>query len=672
MDRRILRDELKEAIKNRTVLAAVFHTFNFDPRFFEHHVMPLLVPTENFSNDQLKNEILWRACAKKNSIPPIAVYCDYYAKSNTEAPSLDYDMYCIRLPFVPGKICNFHPKHGFLLLKDERQRESLLILTGSANLTPSGWCDNIECFSILEIAKTKRHPNVKRKNTIQQYLDTVNRLAGLKTALKAELPIMNFLNYTDLNVVFVEPNHHSKKKISTAFYTSTESAFETFLDGQIFSQDQINTVEIVSPYFSTHVDLVRKLTGKEIKHIKCLIPASTSNKITINKDCFIALQEAGLIWCYWKDKKMNTVVRNQHSKIYRFYGERFCYTFIGSVNFTEPAWCGFTPTQNQGNIETGILYRHEHETLNLLQKVKNTDPEQLDFDKTDDLEFPQNEHDLDRQAPHMSFTIHWRSKELKANNASKGDSCFFHQLIGDQPIPFGNSTFNLEERDLQILSRNALIQIKVNKGAANSVYSYYPMHQEMDQKPFSFNLGFNTTMKYWDFLDNEFEQNALTERIARETTNESGAIDFTRLKSKSLINEMGSSFTRLSNLETYLLQHKKLSNLEFEKLRYYLDTENIDTLPYFLLETKREMEEGLIQKSFYWMITQIATQMIFMPAIQKVKRQPLDPLNKKSFVSAIQQRIDELEKHAATVKAQIPGLQEKASWIVDQIKTEYE
>ena len=38
----VLSDALVEAIAGRTVRAAVFATFSFDPGFFEEHVLPLL------------------------------------------------------------------------------------------------------------------------------------------------------------------------------------------------------------------------------------------------------------------------------------------------------------------------------------------------------------------------------------------------------------------------------------------------------------------------------------------------------------------------------------------------------------------------------------------------------------------------------------------------------
>ena len=82
MERIILRDHIKEAIKNRKVIAAVFHTFNFDPLFFENFVMPLFVPGKDFRDEAIYNKILWRYCAKENLIPPVAVCQGQYTGSH--------------------------------------------------------------------------------------------------------------------------------------------------------------------------------------------------------------------------------------------------------------------------------------------------------------------------------------------------------------------------------------------------------------------------------------------------------------------------------------------------------------------------------------------------------------------------------------------------------------
>lgn len=195
MEQFILKEKLKEQIGNRKVIAALFYTFNFDPKFFENYIMPLLIPkekSEKFRDEVIHNKILWRQYIKGDIIPPTAVFCDYFAKDNTEAPSLGYDIHCIKTPAAQGKICNFHPKHIFLLVEDD-SNTSLIVVTGSGNITPSGWCDNIECFSLEEYKKNKTFPNKTTTNVFQDIISQTGKLANLKYFLPAEELIHDFL-----------------------------------------------------------------------------------------------------------------------------------------------------------------------------------------------------------------------------------------------------------------------------------------------------------------------------------------------------------------------------------------------------------------------------------------------------------------------------------------------
>lgn len=124
MEKIILKEKLSELIGNKKVVAALFYTFNFDPKFFENYIMPLLITntSKNFTDEEIHNKILWRHCANENLIPPIAVYCDYYAKDMTNAPSLGYEINCIKMHSVKGGIANFHPKQVFILLEENNEQ----------------------------------------------------------------------------------------------------------------------------------------------------------------------------------------------------------------------------------------------------------------------------------------------------------------------------------------------------------------------------------------------------------------------------------------------------------------------------------------------------------------------------------------------------------------------
>ena len=115
----ILKNRLRDLIAGRKVQAALFYTFNFDPKFFENYVMPLLVPQQTFINNSIANNILWRKLYKDNLVPPVTVYFDQDAKSTDNGPYLDYMLVPVSLPMMGKNRGNFHPKHSFILVEND-------------------------------------------------------------------------------------------------------------------------------------------------------------------------------------------------------------------------------------------------------------------------------------------------------------------------------------------------------------------------------------------------------------------------------------------------------------------------------------------------------------------------------------------------------------------------
>jgi hypothetical protein len=662
MERIILRDHIKETIKNRTVIAAVFHTFNFDPLFFENFVMPLFVPGKDFRDEAIYNKILWRYCAKENLIPPVVVFCDYFAKDNTQAPTLGYDIYCLKVPSVSGSISNFHPKHIFILVEDENKMQTLLFITGSGNLTPTGWCDNFECFSVLELKPTKIYPNRTSTNQLQDYISEIGTIAGLQNLLPAEEKIHEFLRYVDFDL---------------AYYNSITSPFIDFLENQgLFSEDSISEVEIISPYFSKDTNLIEELKSKGVKRIKCLIPNLRTNEILLDKESFIAFQNAGLEWCYWSDNMMNAEVRNQHSKIYRFYGHKYSYTFIGSVNFTQPAWVGFSKRNNKGNIESGIMYVEQPGTSKLLKRAVNLNIETLRFLEKEDIENPAATTRFDRNAPNIEFTIDWKSKILKINAKVVKQECSFYKMFDDVAIANGRSELAILDHHARQLAKNPLVKVLMKNGDSESIYSYYPLQENIETKPLGFKLDASTVLKYWQFFNDDLERQKITKGFAENITDESGLIDESRIVTKLLLNEMAAHFSGLSKLEKYLFNVKmntqERMKSHFTNLQYYLVSENIDTIPFYLNDLKQQNENGTIQNSFYWMVLLIINQIIYTKAEKWEHSWAIDRAAWKQFKADIRKRKALLSDEANMIENKVPGLNQRAGWVIEQLVTEYE
>ncbi|WP_336733856.1 phospholipase D-like domain-containing protein [Chryseobacterium sp. VD8] len=663
MEKLILKEKIGELIGAKKVIAAIFYTFNFDPKFFENYIMPLLISStgKNFNDEEIHNKILWRQLAKENQIPPISVYCDYYAKDQTNAPSLGYDINCLKVPSPKGKIANFHPKQTMILLQDNGVQK-LLFITGSGNMTVSGWCDNFECFSYKEISRSKLQPNRSSTNSVQDYINSTNKLGHIPKLLESENLINNFLRYVDIDFQFF--NNYSNK-------------FEDFLQKNIFEKETIEEIEIVSPYFSPDNSLLEWLKSKNIKKIKCLIPSLRNNEVQLEKKHFVDLEKAGLDWCHWNDSSLNTEVRNQHSKIYKFYSAENSYTIVGSVNFTNPAWAIFSGKNNSSNIESAVLYCEKNNGIKLLKRTNNLNIDELIFISGKvDLENPISANSFNRNAPDIDFTIDWKNRELCIKANIKNQNCNFFELFKGQQIKNGKSKVSIDTLDCKKLAKNSLIQVVSIENSKSVVYSYYANQDYINTKPLGFNLDAYTILRYWQFFDDEFSKESITRSIAEKITDESGVIDISKVETKLLLNEMATHFNGLIRMEKYLFPSKNLNQTEqreqFKNIQYYLLTENIDTLSFYLNDIANQFKEDKIQKSFYWMILKIVDQMMYAKAEKCSAKRLVDEKIWKQFISDIKSKRNQFTRITEDLANNIPDLKQKEKWIVEQILAEYD
>jgi hypothetical protein len=653
----ILKERIAEQIGGRKVKAALFYSFNFDPKFFENYVMPLFVPGKDFTDEAIHNKITWRTCIKQNLVPPITVFCDFFAKSNTEAPTLGYKIFCVKVPGTSGKTMNFHPKDIFILTEDENGDESLILITGSGNITPSGWCDNHECFSIRELP-TKRSPNISATNIYQDTIGAVQRLAGLSDFTMAEALIYLHLRY-------VEEENES-------YFSSLAESFKERLERDIFNLEPIHSVEIISPYFSNNTALVQYLKEKGVQQIMCLLPALRTNEIMMEEETFLSYKEAGVQWSIWRDSELAEAVRNNHAKIYRFYGTATVYTIVGSVNFTQPAWKPYKKDRNEANIESAVVYRSRDQKKWL--QSKNIDMESFRFCVNDSLEHTTMYY-AGRNPPELDFFINWKTKLLTCKGKKLGSDCSFTSLFEGRLINNGEQLLPMSETDIKLLSKNTLIEIKEVKNGLEMIHYYYAQQSFIEHRPLGIQLDAATILKYWANLDDEFAKESLTRLWAEAITDASGVEHEDRVVKKLLLNEMASHFNGLVRLENKLF--KKIKNKgerteHLQVLKYYLLSENIDTISFYFSELQSQVAKNAIQKSFYWMVIQILVKSFYEKAASWEYKADIDKLIWKSFIKEVNQKKAELSALAHDTAREIPGLEKKQHWVINQLAATYD
>jgi hypothetical protein len=405
--------------------------------------------------------------------------------------------------------------------------------------------------------------------------------------------------------------------------------------------------------------------------------------VQLSKEVFDVLTEAGIVWCSWntyrqndKMEDRNKEVRKLHSKIYRFYGRNNTYTFIGSVNFTRPAWGEFTDRNNKANIENGWLYTEPIASRRLLKRIEEINYDYYIFVDKPELENAEMEVVLSRKVPEFTFIINWREKTLTIKGKSIINYCYLLELTGTESIGNGEKIIWLTKEDIKSLSKNSIIKVAEEVMKENVVHTYYPVHIHIDMKPLEIKLTTSNILRYWDFLDDEKKREAITRGFAEKITNDIGAVDEDQIETRNVLNEMAAHFCSLVKLEKfifpgYVLKTKTEQKQKFKDLDYYLVSDNIDTLPFYLDSLEKQLEEKKVFKSFCWMVYQIVLENFYEKARQwEYRRQYKDEW--KIFRKKLDSRIGEINKKADELHTNMDISEQQIKWCKEQIALQYD
>jgi hypothetical protein len=663
----ILKERLKVLIGERNVKAGLFYTFNFDPKFFENYVMPLLIPNQQFVNNNIANNILWRRLYKDKKVPSVTVYCDLYAKSIENGPMLDYKVIGVNMPSVGKNKGNFHPKHSFILIENADGEDSLIIISGSNNLTQGGWCENIECISEHVLTNKKHFPEVFKKE-IKNFIENIN-FGYTGSFTDAERIIIAYLNKLG-----------STRDQNFQFYNSFQRPFRSFLEENVFTDPSIKEVEVFSPFFCGDTSLIEYFKEKALT-IKIEAPFK-NDYCLLDENVYKAYKEEGVKWYRQEDES-----RNAHSKVYRFYGAVKAYTIIGSVNLTKPAWEG-KPEKlaHIYNIESAILYIHQYEKKQPLLKDEIKD-EHLRFINTElSLE---NSFEERVNAPDIEFTINWSTKTIKWRGALK-TTCILYltedvQIVLNERKELLLNELNHAKEILNALARQTVLKVieKVNERCLT--HYYYSNQEGFDQKPLEYRLSATDIIDVWELLGKEDQvlNEWLISRLEVFTDraqDESGRIIENVSAPKSLLNEMARHLYGLIKLEQFLFNENTWNKPNYQKeahyneLRYYLTNENLDTLKSYLTDIEKRYNDNELLGGYYWLLLSVILTNIYeaKPLQKMIRDFGSDDRDKKAFRNLIQRMITEITEKLQELEKVISIDRKKLLWAKNIILSDYE
>ncbi len=661
MKQAILLEKLMELIGDRQVIAAVFYTFNFDARFFENYLLPVFVPDVEFSDNEIQNAILWKMYQKE--LPPVVVFCDDHMKG-TEGPSLDYTVLPISLQNKGGYVPCFHAKHSFIRLSDD----SLIIITGSNNLTVSGWCRNVEGYDIRRYSANGTNAYFPKNYLKEIRLYMTHRDSYWMNSSTRELAAISLIRY------FIDKQTDTGSE-NQYFFTSHKETFHSFiakLKTEINGSNPFQKIEIIAPYLSNglnHFDLFVATTG--CQNINIAIPFEGEDLVGMEEELFRTIdQHESYNWHYFDPKDNTKGFRFCHAKLYRFYGEKSIITIVGSVNFTDAAFKG---VKQGGNLESAIA-TVEH----------NLEPKpwlEIPYNGTDSFEFTtpreeKEEEELQRASPYeLTFEMDWLDNKLRILNPNpdhqKGKVIFENDNASSIRIDKLDKTMTLSNVQLQEVLSTNVIRVKPTIHGLEGIYHYFPKHINIESKPLppKYNINDAELFQLWTELENAFDKKAksriIDRFIDRIVDQYEEDIDDNLKITKSILNQMASHLNGLLSLHRVLSKEVKVKQQtkRIQKIEYYLIADNVDTLVNYQKILKKLYSEDEINLGFYWLILSILDKYFY-------GNQTLQSLVKEESLLSLKTRCDYFRKTYYKIdqemrKSGVPN--SKLKWLKTQL-----
>jgi hypothetical protein len=353
----VLSEHFQERMAGRRLVAGVFLTFRFDPAFFEQEVLPVFLDIPLSHAVAIKLVQLEEAL---RSIPhSIAVYYDQNGLVPEAGPAkLDIKRIAVR----QRKGAIFHPKNVFLLVEDEEadsegsRKQALLVSCLSANLTQSGWWENVEVCHIEEILEGEA---TRIREELLGFLKRLERHVGDKASDRHDA----------LRAIyeFLQRARERQQRTSGGFlhphFFCGRSSLADFLHEVCGGSLDRSCLEIISPYFDEQAEsvplseLIDRFSPREVR---VFLPCKNSGEALCSPELYewvCSLEANDVRWgrlpknILSRGKGEDVKQRFVHAKVYRFFTpqpkkEVF---FVGSVNLTKAAH------QTGGNQETGFL-----------------------------------------------------------------------------------------------------------------------------------------------------------------------------------------------------------------------------------------------------------------------------------------------------------------------------
>ena len=600
----VLSEKLSDAIKGRRVKAAVFTTFSFDPGFFELHVLPSLFDYPFHHADKVKKLQLEDQLQK---IEDVCVYYDSTALAQDGTPpQLDFRRIGVHLS--SGGV--FHPKLVLLLVEEEQDEDeseyetehSLIVGTLSANLTRSGWWENVETGHFEEISqKAFSNEIFTFRDDVFEIVKRLRRFGdgAEQTAIDQ---IYNFLRYrTSVETKSWAYARGSGKYHPRIFYG--QSDLIEWLDELKLTRWNDWNLEIISPFFDEHVNgaLSKLIAAVEPLKTRVFLPTAADGASLVSENVYQWVEEQKDVSWATLPKELRRrsnadSERPVHAKVYRLWHKSSGQQIIisGSVNATTPAHSH----AGSGNFEASFLVGVDASDYPLRWWLKPLDCEPTEFpDQNESVEDERQDVFID-----VSVRFDWSKEEaayfVKGTRSEAFTICHNNgQVLHEVTEPICGEWSLLSKpvalKIQEMLSLTSFAMIKHHKGQ----WRVLVREESMAQKPSMLSeLTPEEILMYWSLLSDAQRAAFIEERVIS-----SGGGDLEGLSSRSfrylanntLFDRFSGIFHAFGRLSNHVLDCLHRGRLKEAEQRMF--GSKYDSLPELLRKTIDENDDAVMR-----------------------------------------------------------------------------
>jgi hypothetical protein len=331
----VLSEKFSSLMGGRKLRSAVFLAFEFDPGFFEQEILPALFDVSLSHVPEIR---LLGLADELRKVDDIAVYYDRQALIAGAASShLD-----IQRVAVSQRTGYFHPKVVLVLVED-----ALLVGILSANLTRSGWWENVEVAHIEEV---RRDSPCSFRQDLLALIARVRRAA----AHVARQPALDAIEKFVRSVPADDQRMRGGVVLPRLFFGDGDLV--GFLREVAGNRLQRCNLEILSPFFDDKGSLepIRLLRDAfRPRAVRVFLPRRVEGDALCSAEYYDRMREVA-DWGKLPHEVMRLskdLDRALHAKVYRFFDpeRRYEAFFVGSANLTTAALA------RGGNIESGFF-----------------------------------------------------------------------------------------------------------------------------------------------------------------------------------------------------------------------------------------------------------------------------------------------------------------------------